>query len=182
MVGSKHDHGKPAIHLLDADFLDALYTQAQVHAPSLDIRDDIRHRRWLHIYRVFEASIGGQHVMHNEIALVLAFGAAKYSDNNWRQGMKWSRLARATLEHVRQFAEHGQLRDPESGFHHLGHAACCVMFLWWYNRFGVGEDDLDTVMFPTPHPEEDDEPNFDGLDPMEHPDDSRERIRNSVME
>ncbi len=64
----------------------------------------------------------------NEIAKVLTFGAKKYSDHNWRNGFKWSRLLGATLRHIFAFIG-GQDKDPETGLSHLAHAGSCIMFL-----------------------------------------------------
>ena len=38
----------------------------------------------------------------------------------------------------------GEQKDPETGEHHLAHAICCGMFLWWF-------DDMDSkVLKETP--------------------------------
>lgn len=73
-------------------------------------------------------------------AEVLAFGASKYADHNWRKGFAWSRIYGAALRHLTAWAE-GEDLDPESGLSHLDHAACCVMFLQTYVRTGTGTDD-----------------------------------------
>ena len=28
----------------------------------------------------------------------------------------------------------GEQKDPETGEHHLAHAICCGMFLWWFDN------------------------------------------------
>lgn len=71
---------------------------------------------------------------------VLTFGAKKYKDNNWRGGMKWGRLIGAALRHIFAFMC-GEDRDPESGLHHLAHAACDVLFVLEYVITGTAEDD-----------------------------------------
>lgn len=63
-----------------------------------------------------------------ELAKVLTFGAEKYTDHNWRSGLKWSRLYSATQRHLLAFHA-GELLDPESGYQHLHHAACNLMML-----------------------------------------------------
>lgn len=75
-----------------------------------------------------------------ETASVLDFGARKYTRNNWRKGMKWSRLHAAALRHLLAHKE-GEDKDPESGLSHLAHAACCIMFLQEYEIRKLGEDD-----------------------------------------
>lgn len=74
------------------------------------------------------------------VVCVLAFGAAKYGARNWEAGMAWSRCYAAALRHLTAWWE-GAGRDPETGYSHLWHACCCVMFLIAYELRGTGEDD-----------------------------------------
>jgi len=76
----------------------------------------------------------------NAVGQVLTFGAKKYKDNNWRGGMKWGRLIGAALRHTFAFMC-GEDCDPESGLHHLAHAACDVLFVLEYVITKTGEDD-----------------------------------------
>ena len=78
-----------------------------------------------------------------EEANVLAFGAEKYDRDNWRKGMKWSRLLDAALRHITAYNE-GEANDEESGISHLAHARCCLGFLLHYAKHGTGEDDRPT--------------------------------------
>jgi len=78
------------------------------------------------------------------IAQVLDFGAQKYGTHNWLGGMSWSRLADAALRHVNAWVW-GEKLDKESGLPHLAHAACCILFLLTYERFGLGTNDLYTL-------------------------------------
>lgn len=84
------------------------------------------------------------------ISQVLTFGAAKYADRNWEKGMSWGRVFGAAMRHLwawwqgrgpatRNFAL-GEL-DSETGFSHLWHAGCCVVFLISYEERRVGLDD-----------------------------------------
>lgn len=84
------------------------------------------------------------------IGTVLTFGAKKYSDRNWEAGMKWSRVFGALLRHLwawwagvgptsRNFV-FGDL-DNETGYSHLWHAGCCIMFLVTYEEQQSGDDD-----------------------------------------
>lgn len=75
-----------------------------------------------------------------EIADVLAFGAAKYEANNWARGTKWSRYFAAMCRHIFAWWR-GEDRDPETGFSHLAHAGCCLLFLLEYQRNSWGSDD-----------------------------------------
>jgi hypothetical protein len=71
---------------------------------------------------------------------ILTSGAQKYSDRNWEQGMKWSRVYGAMLRHQNAWWA-GEDKDPESGRSHLWHVATCAAFLLTYEMRGVGDDD-----------------------------------------
>jgi len=64
------------------------------------------------------------------LANVLTFGAQKYAAHNWRSGIALSRCIAAALRHLGAF-NRGEDVDPESGYSHLYHAACCLMFIAW---------------------------------------------------
>src|SRR3990167_8769307 len=78
------------------------------------------------------------------IAKVLAFGANKYSVGNWANGMEWSRIYGALQRHIIAWAG-GENSDSESGFSHLFHAGCCLMFLVAHEARELGIDDRATV-------------------------------------
>ena len=63
-----------------------------------------------------------------EVVRVLDFGAKKYGPRNWEKGMKWSRLFDSVTRHITNWFM-GEDNDPESGLHHLAHAACCCLFM-----------------------------------------------------
>jgi hypothetical protein len=73
-------------------------------------------------------------------AIVLGFGAKKYSDRNWEKGMKWGRVYGALMRHMWAWWR-GEVADPETGYSHLWHAACCLSFLMAYEQRKIGEDD-----------------------------------------
>lgn len=55
-------------------------------------------------------------------------GAAKYSPNQWRNGMPLSQPFNALLRHA--FAlMNGQDNDPETGLPHTGHMLCCIRMM-----------------------------------------------------
>lgn len=62
------------------------------------------------------------------IASVFTFGATKYSANNWRAGLSYTRLLSSLLRHVFAFLR-GEDNDPESGISHLAHAGCNILML-----------------------------------------------------
>ena len=73
-------------------------------------------------------------------AKVMAYGAKKYSANNWAHGADWSRYYAAMMRHVVAFWS-GEDVDDESGMSHLHHASCCLSFLIAYEARGIGNDD-----------------------------------------
>ena len=75
-----------------------------------------------------------------ELAKVLQFGAKKYAPRNWEKGMAWSRVFAALQRHLWAWWK-GDSKDPETGFSHLSHALCCLMFLSAYEARKVGQDD-----------------------------------------
>lgn len=75
-----------------------------------------------------------------EIADVLAYGAKKYSANNWCRGTEWGRYFSALCRHIFAWWR-GEDRDPETGLSHLAHAGCCLLFLMEYQRNAWGTDD-----------------------------------------
>ena len=76
----------------------------------------------------------------NQTAAVLAFGAQKYAEHNWRKGFAWSRPLSAAMRHITAFNA-GEDTDPESGLSHLAHAACCIMFLLEFEKTHQDLDD-----------------------------------------
>lgn len=65
------------------------------------------------------------------IAKVFTFGSIKYDDNNWRNGMKFSRVYGAAQRHLLAWYE-GEDNDPETGYCHLWHAAWGCITLGYY--------------------------------------------------
>ena len=68
------------------------------------------------------------------IGVVCGFGAAKYSDDNWRKGYSW-RLSYGALKRHLDLWWGGEVYDKESGLHHLAHASwhCMVLFIFSKN-------------------------------------------------
>lgn len=63
------------------------------------------------------------------IIRVLMYGAQKYSPDNWRQVPDLERrYYNAAMRHLTAWRM-GESCDTESGFPHLAHAACCLLFL-----------------------------------------------------
>lgn len=74
------------------------------------------------------------------IVQILKFGAKKYEPRNWENGMDWSRVYGALMRHMTAWWL-GEKKDAETGYSHLWHAGCCIMFLIAYEMRGVGKDD-----------------------------------------
>ncbi len=83
-----------------------------------------------------------------ELTRVLDFGKQKYAENNWRKGLKTTRLLAATLRHTFAYMS-GETNDPESGLSHIAHAMCCCMFIL---ELAVTKPELDDrfVVIPAP--------------------------------
>lgn len=64
-----------------------------------------------------------------QVVAVLQYGAKKYAPDNWRQVKDWRRrYFSAACRHLVSWVT-GEKLDPETGLHHLAHAACCVLFM-----------------------------------------------------
>lgn len=79
-----------------------------------------------------------------ELARVYGYGADKYEPNNWRKGYAYSLSLDALYRHIAAFRS-GEAIDPESGRHHLGHAAFHLMTLMEFDRLGLGTDDREAL-------------------------------------
>lgn len=84
------------------------------------------------------------------ISRVLSYGARKYAPRNWEKGMSWGRVFGALMRHLwAWWGGKGPTTknflfgdtDTETGFSHLWHAGCCLVFLIAYEERGVGDDD-----------------------------------------
>lgn len=73
------------------------------------------------------------------IVKVLAFGAKKYAPRNWEVGMDWNRPFDALMRHLTAWWA-GDKCDSDTGYSHLWHAGCCILFLIAYEMRGIGTD------------------------------------------
>jgi hypothetical protein len=69
----------------------------------------------------------------------LGYGAKKYNDRNWENGMDWSRMFAAAQRHLWAFWA-GQNIDDDSKLHHLESALFSIAALYTYARRGAGKD------------------------------------------
>lgn len=84
------------------------------------------------------------------LGIVLTFGAVKYGDRNWEKGMGWGRVFGAAMRHLLAWWGgkgpttvsflFGSM-DEETGYSHLWHALCCVVFLVTMEERRIGTDD-----------------------------------------
>jgi hypothetical protein len=74
-----------------------------------------------------------------QVLAVLEFGASKYVPHAW-QGVPDARRRYydAAMRHVESWWS-GEKRDAESGLPHLAHAACCLLFLMWFDDAEEGK-------------------------------------------
>lgn len=73
----------------------------------------------------------------HEVARVLTFGANKYAEDSWQTVPNAAvRYENALDRHLNAW-KLGESYDPESGLHHLAHAACNVLFILWFELKGV---------------------------------------------
>ena len=71
---------------------------------------------------------------------VLRYGANKYEFENWkRNGFVYSRAYNALLRHIIAFWN-GEDVDPESGFSHVDHAICNLLFLKYHIKAKTDTD------------------------------------------
>lgn len=75
-----------------------------------------------------------------KIGQVMTYGKKKYSANNWRKGLAWSRVLAAAIRHILSYLG-GEDKDSETGLSHIAHAACCLMFLLEFEETHKNLDD-----------------------------------------
>jgi hypothetical protein len=66
----------------------------------------------------------------DEVVKVLTHGAEKYGPNNWQQLVDaQNRYYAALMRHITAW-RNGEQKDADSGFSHLAHAICNLIFLY----------------------------------------------------
>ncbi len=72
----------------------------------------------------------------DEVAHILAFGASKYGEENWRKVPKArSRYIAAALRHISAYQQGADI-DEETGRHALAHAICSLLFIVTLDKTG----------------------------------------------
>lgn len=64
-----------------------------------------------------------------EVVRVLQFGANKYRERGWEDGIQFSRVYGAIQRHAVAWFQDREDDDPETGLSHLAHLGCEVLFL-----------------------------------------------------
>lgn len=80
--------------------------------------------------------------MMQGLAEVLTYGANKYGDRNWEEGMDYNRVIAATYRHLVAW-QAGEPTDSESGLSHIAHALANLAFLLTYEKRGMIDADDD---------------------------------------
>jgi len=71
-----------------------------------------------------------------DIIRVLMHGSKKYSDDNWKLCKDPNRYYDACVRHISAWRL-GESCDKETGYSHLAHAGCCILFMLWFEIKGV---------------------------------------------
>lgn len=83
-----------------------------------------------------------------QVMLVLAFGANKYGEDDWKQVKGGSkRYYDAAVRHAMawysaRFDGVGDVNDTESGYHHLAHAVSSLIMAMWHDCHDSTDDDV----------------------------------------
>jgi hypothetical protein len=73
------------------------------------------------------------------IADVMTYGAKKYSDHNYTNGLDYTRLIDAAHRHLLAF-QSGEDMDPESGKSHLLHCMATLGMLYYHTKHITDKD------------------------------------------
>ncbi len=74
------------------------------------------------------------------VSTILEFGARKYAARNWEKGISYTRVFGGLMRHLWAWWG-GEDTDPETGYSHLWHAGCGIMFLIAYEERNMTDFD-----------------------------------------
>ncbi len=83
-----------------------------------------------------------------EIVEVLTLGAEEHGAYSWQNTQDGVNRYFAALHRHLAAWKQGDKIDPEWGKHHLAHAACCLLFMWWIDTNSVDSDGVDNGTKP----------------------------------
>jgi hypothetical protein len=72
------------------------------------------------------------HLLAGAARVLMYYSVEKYAPWNWAKGGKWTTPMDCLLRHLFKWWFMGEECDEESGFHHLDHAMCNLLFLIHY--------------------------------------------------
>ena len=84
-----------------------------------------------------------------ELAKVYTYGADKYAAHNWLKGADRADYADALMRHYIAYVS-GEIRDKDTGLHHMAHLAFSAFTLMAYDMRKIGEN---TLVYPPSIPE-----------------------------
>ena len=76
----------------------------------------------------------------HETVKVLTFGSKKYSDDNWKKVPELKKRYYAAVQRHLWAWFRGEDLDQETGYHHLAHAQCCIMFILEFIKMEEAND------------------------------------------
>jgi hypothetical protein len=69
-------------------------------------------------------------------ARVMKHGEKVYGYDNWKKGMSRRSILQSLYRHIHAYCNQGEIHDRDSGYSHLGHIYCNLMFLEYHSRKG----------------------------------------------
>lgn len=143
--GARFNDGKPAMELLDFDFVRGVYEEHE-SAPFLEsmaMYQQTGYPEWIldAFHRLPEWVNLSEEELLRSAARVFDYGRKKYAEWNWAKGMPWSVPLACIARHALSIAE-GEYVDPESGEPHYGHIVCNLVMLYTFIRTYPEGNDL----------------------------------------
>lgn len=71
----------------------------------------------------------------DQAAKIMKRGETEYGRDNWKIGMTKSSILQSLYRHAYKFSQ-GEILDQDSGYKHIGHIYCNLMFLEFHERKG----------------------------------------------
>lgn len=151
-TATKHDEGKPQLHLLPPTYWFAKYQEAGEKEDL--VRAELNGYTAMHLIAGWfwggsplEHARSWLRECHGDPLLGLVHGAEKYGLWNWLRGggFAYSRLTSAALRHCYKHAL-GVVIDADTGIDHIDLALSNLEMLAWYEDSNYGIDDRPNVL------------------------------------
>jgi hypothetical protein len=139
LKGSKFDDGKPRVELIEPLFILNIQKRLKNKMENVDPFTSLlyfRDRKGDDMKNIIDSSasltvmVGFPELLEG-VGGVLGFGAKKYSTDNWKQGILSMKLIGSAMRHWVAHSK-GEIDDKESGFPHLMHLGCELMFIMYF--------------------------------------------------